>query len=331
DVESLAVASRVPLGGNVSTSAMLPAERAGDSQSGESAPRYPYSFVSESYFGTLGVPILRGRTFTAQDVRDSASVAIISDSMARALWPRGDAVGKQIALSVARPNAFNAGPGLKGTAQIVGVVANVRGTSMTEPDVGDVYLPKLTNEWSSRILVRTHGDASTLARDIPRIVRAIEPALPVSVEAMSDIVASDAGVMTARVSAGILAAVGLVGLLLASVGVYGMVSYAVRQKRREIGIRMALGASGVQVLVGTLRGTTSWIGYGVVAGVALGVVGIKLTNAVLAGAAIAASLLDPASIILVPAAIAGVALLAASLSARKAATTNPALVLRADG
>jgi ABC-type antimicrobial peptide transport system permease subunit len=251
--------------------------------------------------------------------------------MARSLWPNGDALGKEIALNAGRVSPFNAGSGLKGTARVIGVVGNVRGVSMTGPDVGDVYLPRLTNDWSSRILLRTRGDAAALIRELPRIVHDIEPALPVSVQQMTDVVATDASVMTARVSAGILAAVGIIGLLLASVGAYGAVSYAVRQKQRDIGIRIALGATHAQVLVATLRDTMAWLRWGVCAGVCLGIVGVLLANAVLAGASVAASVLDPASIVLVPTAIAAVALLAAAVSARKATAVNPAVVLRSDG
>ena len=329
-VTSLAVASRIPLGGNVTTSGMLPAERATQARD-DAAAYYPYSFVSSEFFSTLGIPLLRGRTFTDQEVRDSAPVAVISDSMARLLWPHGDALGKRLALHVAPTRGFNIGQGLAGNAEIVGIVGNVRGVSMTGSDVGDVYLPKLTNEWSSRILLRTRVDPAAIARDVTRIVHDIEPALPVSTATMTDVVSTDASVVTARASAGILGAVGLIGLLLASVGVYGMVSYAIRQKQREIGIRMALGARGIQILTSTLRGTLTWIVRGVVVGVVLGIVGVKLTNAVLVGASVSASVFDPTSIVLVPLLIGSVAVVAASLSARKAASTNPAVVLRADG
>jgi putative ABC transport system permease protein len=330
-VQSLAVASRIPLGGNVTTSAMLPEERATQAATADGAPQYPYSFVSASFFSTLGIPLMRGRPFTEQDVRDSAPVAVISDSMARALWPRGDGLGKRLALHVTSTRGFNAGRALVGTAEVIGVVGTVRGVSMTGGDVGDVYLPRLTNDWSSRILLRTQVDPASIAGEVTRIVHEVEPALPVSTETMVDVVASDGSVTTARASAGILAAVGVIGLLLASVAVYGMVSYAVRQKQREIGIRMALGAHGAQVLAAALRGTLMWIVRGVVAGVVFGIIGIKLTNAVLTGASVSASVIDPASIVLVPFLIGIIAVLAASLSARKAAATNPAVVLRADG
>jgi ABC-type antimicrobial peptide transport system permease subunit len=199
---------------------------------------------------------------------------------------------------------------------------------MASFDNGGVYLPKLTNDWSSRILLRVRGDQQSVIREIPRIVREIEPALPVSVQSLDDVVASDGSVLTARISASILAVVGMLGLLLASVGVYGMISYAIRQRQREIGIRMALGAHGPLILRAALRGSTQWLGRGVALGIVLGIIGVKVTNAVLAGASVSASVVDPVSMIVVPLVIGAVALLAAVMSARKAASMSPAVVLR---
>jgi putative ABC transport system permease protein len=330
-VQTLSVASRLPLGGNVSTSAMLPEERAADPASRDVATRYPYAFVSEDYFSTLGIPLVRGRTFTAQEVRDSAKVAVISDSMARVLWPNGDAIGKQLVMGTTPQLGFNpGGAALSGTAQIIGVVRDVRGLTIAGPDVGDVYLPKLTNGWSSRIVLGANGDMARIEREISRIVREVEPALPVSVQPMNDVVSSDASLVTARAGAGILALIGALGLLLVGVGVYGMVSYSLRQQRREIGIRMALGAQPYQVLAAAVRGTVRWIGRGMIAGVVLGVAAIKVTNAVLQGVSISASVLDPGALLVVPVVIGGFALLAAFLSGRKAASMDPAVVLRTE-
>ncbi|HVT37918.1 MAG TPA: ADOP family duplicated permease [Gemmatimonadaceae bacterium] len=330
-VQSVSVASRLPLGGNVTTSAMLPAERAVDPVSRDAAPRYPYAYVSEDYFATLGIRLIRGRSFSAQEVREGAGVAVISDSMARTLWPGVEAIGRQLATGTARETGFNTGARAPaGTVEVVGVVRDVHGLAMATVDVGDVYLPRLTNGWSSRILLRVDGDGSAMAREIPRIVHDIEPALPVSVENMSAVVASDAGVVAGKVGAWVLATIGLLGLVLAGVGVYGTVSYSVRHQRREIGIRMALGARPRQVLAATLRGPFRWIAGGVGAGVLLGVTGIKLTNAILVGVSATASALDPAVLVLVPLVIALFALSAAALSGRKAAGLDPAAVLRAD-
>jgi putative ABC transport system permease protein len=330
-VQTLSVASRLPLGGNVSTSAMLPGERAADPATRDVATRYPYAFVSEDYFSTFGIPLVRGRTFTAQEVRDSAKVAVISDSMARVLWPKGDAIGKQLAMGTTPQLGFSpGGAALSGTAQIIGVVRDVRGLTIAGPDVGDVYLPKLTNGWSSRIVLGVNGDMARIERDVAVIVREAEPALPVSALPMNAVVSSDASIVTARAGAGILALIGALGLLLAGVGVYGMVSYSIRQRRREIGIRMALGAQPYQVLAAAVRGTVRWIFRGIIAGVVFGMAAIKVTNAVLQGVSISASVLDPGALLVVPVVIGGFALLAAFLSGRKAALMDPAVVLRTE-
>ncbi|HEY2823963.1 MAG TPA: ADOP family duplicated permease [Gemmatimonadales bacterium] len=329
-VQYVSVASRLPLGGNVSTSAMLPAERLSDDASRGAARQYPYAFVSQDYFAALGIPLIRGRTFSAEEVRDSTHVAMVSDSLARQFWPHDDPIGKSIAIGVAPQTGFNLGPAPALTAEVIGVVRDVHGLTATEPDAGDVYLPRLTSGWSSRIVLRVGGDMGRIQAAVPKVVHDIEPALPVSVQTMDDVVASDASVITARVGAGVLAVIGVLGLLLAAVGVYGMVSYTVRQQRRETGIRMALGARAPQILAANLRGSARWILGGVAVGTVLGAIGIVLSNTVLAAALVSASALDPAVLAGVPALIAALALFAAFLSGRKAALLDPAMVLRMD-
>jgi putative ABC transport system permease protein len=145
---------------------------------------------------------------------------------------------------------------------------------------------------------------------------------------MAAVVSTDVSVVTARVGAEILGVLGLLGFLLAAVGVYGMVAYTVRQQRREIGIRMALGAQARQVVAAALGGTVRWILAGIATGVVLGAASIQLAGAVLAGASVAAHPLDPVVLAGVPFAIAALALCAAFLSGRKAALLDPAVVLR---
>jgi putative ABC transport system permease protein len=309
---------------------MLPAEAVTDPTTRGAAPSYPFAFVSENYFETMNIALVRGRSFTAQEVRDSAAVAVISDSMARQLWPNGDAIGKRLALGVAPLTGFNTGGTLSGSAEIVGVVRDIRGVTIATPDAGDVYLPKLTNGWNSRLVVVIQGDMARVARDVSRIIREIEPALPVSTQTMADLVSSDASVIIARVGAMVLASIGAIGLLLAAVGVSGMVSYAVRQQRRGIAIRMALGAQSRHVLGAALRGSLQWIVGGTIVGTVLGAAGIALANSVLQGVSISASRPDPGVLILLPMGIGGLALSAAVLSARRATLIDPAAVLRAD-
>lgn len=327
-VQSVSVASRLPLGGNVSTSAMLPAEQAGDPASRDAANQYSYTYVSEDYFTTLGIPLVRGRAFTAQEVRDSERVVVVSDSLARQLWPHEDPIGKALAIGVTPQTGFNFGAAPTGTFVVVGVARDVHGLTVGQADAGDAYLPKVTNGWSSRVILRVSGDMSEVRGAIPRIARDIEPALPVAVQTMDEVVATDPSVLTARVGGGILAILGVLGLMLAAVGVYGMVSFTVRQQRREIGIRMALGAGALQVLGATLRSTVRWIVGGIAAGVAMGVAGITIASDVLAGASVAAKVLDLPVLVGVPLLIAVLALCAAFLSGRKAALLDPALVLR---
>ena len=328
-VRSVAVTSRVPLGGNVAMSATLPAERGVDPVARAHAMRYPYAYVSTDYFATLGVPLVRGRVFTHQEVRDSAHVAIISDSLARTFWPGQSAIGRHLVMGTSPETGFGpAGPELSGPVEVIGIVRDIRGVSMTGVDAGAIYLPKLTNGWTSRLLLRVDGDAASVMREVPRVVATVEAALPVATERMNHIVASDGSVVGARTGAAILALIGVIGLVLASIGVYGAVSYTVRQREREIGIRMALGASMRQVLAAALGDTVVWIGRGVIAGIVLGMVGVKLSNAVLVDASITASRLDPLAITVVASGIVVLAIMAALISGRQAAITDPAAVLR---
>jgi hypothetical protein len=272
---------------------------------------------------------VRGRFFTEQEVRDSAHVVIISDSLARAFWPGQTAIGRQLVMGTAPETSFGpAGPQFAGPIEVIGVVRDIRGVSMTGVDVGDIYLPKLTNGWTSRILLRTDGNPAAVIREVPRVVAGVDAALPVAVERMDRVVASDGSVVAARAGGGGLALIGMIGLVLASIGVYGTVSYSVRQREREIGIRMALGASTRQVLAAALRDTIAWIARGMIAGIVLGVIGIELSHAMLVDASLTASRFDPIAVIAVSAGMVGLAIVAALISGRQAAMTDPAAVLR---
>ncbi|HEY2377966.1 MAG TPA: ADOP family duplicated permease [Gemmatimonadaceae bacterium] len=328
-VRSLAVTSHVPLGGNVAASATLPAEVAGDPDAREHAARYSYAFVSAEYFATLGIPLARGRTFSAQEVRDSVPVTVISDSLARAFWPGKDPIGRKLVMGTAPETGFGpTAPRFAGSIEVIGVVRDIRGVSMTSVDGGDIYLPKLTNGWTSRIVLAVDGNGAAVIRAVPRVVATAEPMLPVAVERMDRIVASDGSVMTARVSGAILALIGAIGLVLAWVGVYGLVSFSVRQREREIAIRMALGANTRHVLAASVGDAIVWIARGVAVGIVLGIGGIRVANAALGTASATASTFDPIALLVVPAALVALAVIAALVSGRQAASTDPAAVLR---
>lgn len=322
-VRAVSVTSRVPLQGAITTSVASAAPDAGPE-----APRFPYQYVSEDYFSTLGLK-LRGRPFTRAEVDSRAAVVVVSDSLARTLWPGQNPVGKQLFLgsrSDASRRQFTAA--LSGSAQVIAVVGDVRGLALTSPDPGDFYLPARTNDWNARMLVALAGDQQAVRRDIAVAARTIAPTLPVSVESLDDIIASDGAHVTTEVGATILAVVGLLGLALACVGIYGTVAYSVRQQRREIGIRMALGARPVNVIARIVGGLARSVAIGSAIGLAMGVVGAKAVEAAMYLGPMG-GIINPAAIASVAAAVTLIAALAAFASARHVTRIDPAEVLQA--
>ena len=322
-VRRVSVTSRIPLGGNVTMSVAS----AGPDPAPD-ATRFPYEYVSEDYFQTISLN-LRGRAFTRGEVESRAPVVVVSDSMARTLWPGENAIGKQLffgSRTDASRRQFT--PALSGSARVVGVVSDMRSLSLISKDPGAFYLPARTNLWSSRILVAFAGDQAPVRRGIALASRVIAPTLPVSVESLDDVIASDAAHVTTEIAAAILGIVGLLGLALASVGIYGTVAYSVRQQRREIGIRMALGARPVDVIAHFIAGLAGSVGVGSAVGLAIGLAGAKGVEAALDLSTLG-GIINPAAIACVVAAVVMTALLAGFASARRATHLDPAEVLQA--
>jgi predicted permease len=322
-VRRVAVTSRMPLGGNVAMSVASPAP-----DPAPDAPRLPYEYVSEDYFQTISLT-LRGRAFTHAEVESRAPVVVVSDSLARTLWPGENAIGKQLFFGShadATRRQFTAA--LSGSARVIGVVSDMRSLSLVSKDPGAFYLPGRTNLWSSRLLIAIAGDQAPLRRGIALASRAIAPTVPVSVESLDDVIAADAAHVTTEIAAAVLGIVGLLGLALASVGIYGTVAYSVRQQRREIGIRMALGARRVDVIAHFIRGLASSVGIGSAIGLAIGLAGAKGVEAVL-DLGMLGGIINPAAIACVVAGVVLIALLAGFASARRATHLDPAEVLQA--
>src|SRR6185437_3481066 len=322
-VHTVSVTSRVPLGGNVASSVA-----AASPDPVADAPRFPYEYVSEDYFATLALRI-RGRSFTSSEVASHANVVVISDSLARALWPGQNPIGKQLYLGSrvdAERRSFSAP--LSGSAQVVGIVNDVRDLALTVPDPGEFYLPGRTNIWSSRIVANVSGDTRGVRRSIEQAAHEIAPTVPVSVESLDDVIAADAAHVMSEVGAMVLGIVGLLGLLLAAVGIYGTIAYGVRQQRREIAIRMALGARPGHVIARLITGTARSVALGGVLGAALGVAGAKGVEAMLYQLSLG-GILDPVVMLAVVAGVCGLAVVAALASARRATRLNPAEVLQA--
>jgi putative ABC transport system permease protein len=275
--------------------------------------------ASPDYFRTLAIPILRGRDFTAadrakyteRDAREIPWVGIVSESAERKYF-HGDAIGKQIVF------AQNA------TMEIIGVVGDTKTESLSEDPEPALY----TAFWQGptyyiTALVRSTGDPATVMRGARVQVADIDPALPVyHLRPMRDAV--DASAARQRLAANVVGGFALAALLLAMIGIYGVIAYAVRDRQRELGIRIALGASRSDVVRLVVRDGLALAAIGVVAGIAASIAASRALSGLLYDVAPT----DVGSYVAASLTLIGVAALAAWLPARRAARVDPMIAMR---
>jgi predicted permease len=284
--------------------------RAGE-QGDERAFTVSRNFVSPAFFRVLQIPVLRGRVFDDRDRAGAQPVAIVNETMARQAWPGEDPVGKLLQGRTGRP------------LLVVGLVRDTKYRTIGEEPTPFVYISAAqTNEPIMRLLLRSRG-ASVLPQ-VRAIVAAMNPNLPLNTSTLSDLTA--VVLLPHRLASWLASALAVVGAFLAAIGIYGLATYNVTQRTREIGVRVALGARRRQIVRSILAGTA----LPVVIGSAVGLLVSSLVTGLLAGMLYGVQPLDPVSFAGGAVMFVLVSALAGLFPARRAASVNPVEALRAD-
>ncbi len=270
--------------------------------------------VSAGYFDVMRQPILAGRAILATDNASSPLVAVVSEAFAKKFYPGEQALGRTFMLDSST------------TITIVGITRDVKFAKLDERTGPFMYLP-IDQHWRPdvNLLVRTSGDATTVLAAIRSIVRALDTTLPPPLVITMER-ASAAALLPQRFAVIITASLGAAGLLLAAIGLYGVLSFATAQRRHEIGVRMALGAAAGDVLRLIVREGMNVVGVGVAVGLALAALGTRAMAPFLFGV----NPLDLPTLAVTTLILVGTALVACLLPARRAAKSDPLIALRAD-
>ena len=323
-VTSAALTTQVPLGpggnsnGLIAEAATLDVTKAVDSR---------LRVISRDYLKTMGIPLRRGRLFDAHDVDGAPRVMIVSESLARRLWPGEDAVGKRVACCEGSPED----PMWK---TVIGIAGDTRSRGLGEDAYPEFYLPigqtpKEGWDWVQRsvtLVARSKsGDTAALAGPMRAAVQAAAPGVPAydlrtMKERLRDSLAQE------RFATLLLASLGIVGLLLAAVGIYGIVSYFVAARTAEFGVRIALGATARDILLATARHGLPPIALGLAAGVAAALAATRWLRATLRGVTPG----DPITFAAVVVVLAAAAALAMWAPARRATRIDPSTALRSE-
>ena len=267
--------------------------------------------VNQHYLRTLRIPLLRGRNFTEQEVRQSAKVLLISELLASQVFPNEDPIGKRlITVMSAQP------------CEIIGIVGDIRHRALETQPLPAMYLPTYESR-RINLVIRTQGDPASITAAVRKEVHAIDPDQPVAdVKTMEQWM--DTSVAAPRYRTLLLGLFALLALVLASTGIYGVMSYSVAQRTHEIGVRMALGARQLDVLKLVVRQ-----GMGLVLiGVALGLVGAVALTRVMSSLLFGIGAKDPVTFAVVATLLTLVALVACYVPARRATKVDPLVALR---
>ena len=279
-------------------------------------PQVERSNVTAEYFHLLGIPLLRGRLFSDADNENAPQVAVVNQAFARAWWPGADAVGKR--LKVGRLS--------KDWVTVIGVIADARTESLANPSVPQIYLSLYQSKPKElAIFLRGQLDPSAIPDQVRAMVQSVNPELPVyGAQTLDDAVSLS--LAEKRFSMEMVGCFAATALLLAALGIYGVISYIVNERSHEIGIRLALGAKRGRILEMVLRqGLTLAI-----AGAALGLGGALIVSHLMAGLLYGVTPTDPVTFIGVTLVLTAVALAACCIPARRAMRVDPLVALRCE-
>lgn len=283
---------------------------------GQHASELFFNTVDPDYFETMRIPLLLGRAFTDADSEASQRVAIVNETMAQHFWPGENPIGKRFSLT------SDAGPFI----EIVGVARNGKYRVLAEDPQPYFYLPLAQNFTPQLVLqIRSAIPAKSLISEVHRAILALDANAPTEdIQTMRETLSGALGYFIFRVGASLAAAMGLLGLLLAVVGVYGVVSYAASQRTQELGIRMALGASPRQILALLLKQGARLVA----AGLFVGLAGAWTLTRAMSHMLVGVSPSDPLTYLSVAALLSFITLLACWIPARRALRADPMVALR---
>jgi putative ABC transport system permease protein len=284
---------------------------------GQPAPSSLYVAISGDYFQTMGISMLRGRSFTGADDENAQYVAIVSNEMAKKFWPNMDPIGHQFKMATEDKHSI----------VVVGVAGDARFQGVTGQINPVFYVPFAQHQVGNSLeilQIRTAGSSETMTPEIEREIESLAPQLPLfDVQTMNHALNTLNGLLFYKIGAVLAAVLGILGLILAIVGVYGVVSYAASQKTHEIGVRMALGAQPLDILRMVFREGFLIVAVGLIVGIA----GALAVGRVV-GSFLTVSAQDPVTYVAVTGLLTIVALAACFIPARRAMRVDPMVALR---
>jgi predicted permease len=314
-VESVSIANSVPMG---YYSNFDPVTIEGyEPPPGKPVPTLNYNVISPDYLKTLGIPLLRGRAFTDADDDKAPYVAIVNEAMVKEYWPKLDPIGRR----------FKIGSDQKHSIEVVGVAKDSRYQGLAGPINPYFYLPVVQHyaiNSLETLQVRTAGAPGAMIPEMERVIESLAPELPVfDVKTMTEALDTLNGLLFYQLGAELATLFGALGLILAIVGVYGVISYSASQKTHEIGIRIALGARPADILKMIFGQGLLIVAIGLVIGIAAALAAGRVV-----GNFLTVSATDPLTYVSVSMLLTIVALLACYIPARRAMRVDPMVALR---